>query len=151
MTKEVIAYHGGASKIEITPNLVMRHHQAHHNYQKRIEEEAKQKRNEERDRKADHAAAKKRQAEDEEKSKYEEKRQKLESEEKALSDEIKYHKTMLKEQQSRCEKPNIKLPELKAAMSAQKSAQDLIDKKEQTLREITAKKVKLLDSRIKKK
>ena len=151
VTKEVISYHRGASKVPITDNLLMKHAQARHNYQKRIDEEAKQKRTTEKEKKAEQTAAKKRKADEEDKAKYEDKRRKLEVDEKTLSDEIKFHKVMLREQRDRADKPNVKFEELKAANAAQRHLQELIDKKENSLHEITAKKVKLLDSRIRKK
>ena len=147
VTKEVIAFHGGASNVPIPPTLVTKHQQAHHNYQKRVEEEGRQNRNKERDKQAEIVASRKRKAEDDEKAKFEEKIKKLESDEKALSDEIKYHKTMLKEQRNTAERSNIKFAELKAIVAAQKNLQELIDKKEKSLREVTANMVKLLKSR----
>ena len=128
----------------------MKHAQARHNYQKRIDEEAKQKRCTEKEKKAEHAAAKKRQAEKDDKAKYEDKRRKLDADEKTLSDEIMFHKTMLKEQRDRANN-STKFEEMKASIAAQKNLQELIDEKEKSLRDIIAKKVKLLDSRILKK
>ena len=77
----------------------------------------------------------------------------FETEETTPADEIKVHKVMLKNQRSRISSGNsgLKLAEMRAAIVAQNDLRKLIDKKEKSLSEITAKKVKLLDTRIAKK
>ena len=127
VAREEITFHGGANNVKIPPTLLSKHTHAYHNYRKRIEEEATQKKDYELQMKAKEEAARKRRAEQSANEEFEEKRKKLEAEEKSLAKEIQFDKTLRMTMTSRVDKSSD-VEEVRSAFKASQQLQEGIDK-----------------------
>jgi hypothetical protein len=123
---------------------------AYQNHQRRVEEEQKEKKKRDESIRSKREASRKRAAEKADKEGFEEKRKKYETEEKSLSGQLQFDETRLEGVEQRAEKTKS-MQEIRSSMAAAKLLREGIKEKQSKLQSVTAKKVKLLESRLNKK
>jgi hypothetical protein len=148
--KEAIHFYGSSSKVPITPSLLSMQFRAYQNHQRRVEEEQKEKKKRDESIRSEREASRKRAAEKADKEGFEEKRKKYETEEKSLSGQLQFDETRLEGVEQRAEKTKS-MQEIRSSMAAAKLLREGIKEKQSKLQSVTAKKVKLLESRLNKK